>query len=57
MIEVKPDDEIDTPSVKLKRRRNVVVVNQNIGRFGIVKPWRYVVDGWDYIRSTINLLR
>lgn len=61
MIEVKPGDEINTPSVQAKKttaEKYCEVVNQNIGKFGIVKPWRYVVVPTDRItiRSTIESL-
>lgn len=52
MIEVKPEEEINTPSVQAKKKtaeRYCEVVNQNIGKFGIVKPWRYVIIPTDRI--------
>ena len=61
MIEVKPASEINTPSVQAKKTtadKYCEVVNQNIGKFGIVKPWRYVIVPTDRItiRSTIESL-
>jgi type III restriction enzyme len=61
MIEVKPENEINTSSVQAKKttaQRYCEVVNQNIGKFGIVKPWRYVIVPTDRItiRSTIESL-
>jgi hypothetical protein len=46
MIEVKPEEEINTSSVQAKKQtaeKYCEVVNKNIGKFGIVKPWRYVI--------------
>ena len=63
MVEVKPEDEVNTPSVQAKKataEKYCEVVNQNIGRFGITKPWRYIIIPTDRItiHSTVeNLLR
>ncbi|MFA7253502.1 MAG: DEAD/DEAH box helicase family protein [Patescibacteria group bacterium] len=46
MIEVKPDAEISTPDVQAKKQtaeKYCDVVNRNIGKFGIVKSWRYII--------------
>lgn len=46
MIEVKPDAEINLPDVRAKKQtaeKYCDVVNRNIGKFGIVKPWRYII--------------
>jgi type III restriction enzyme len=46
MIEVKPESEISAPSVQAKKQtaeKYCEVVNKNIGKFGIIKPWRYVI--------------
>jgi len=46
MIEVKPDAEISTPDVQAKKQtaeKYCDVVNRNIGKFGIIKPWRYII--------------
>jgi hypothetical protein len=46
MIEVKPASEISGPSVQAKKQTAEMyceIVNKNIGKFGIVKPWRYVI--------------
>lgn len=61
MIEVKPENEMNAPSVQAKKttaEKYCEVVNQTIGKFGIVKPWRYVVIPTDRItiRSTIESL-
>ena len=63
MIEVKPEVEINTPSVQAKKQtaeKYCEVVNKNIGKFGIVKLWRYVIIPTEKITisSTIeNLLK
>ena len=46
MIEVKPESEINNPDVQAKKQtaeKYCEIVNKNIGKFGIVKPWRYVI--------------
>ena len=46
MIEVKSDEEINDPDVRAKKQtaeKYCDVVNRNIGKFGIVKPWRYLI--------------
>jgi len=46
MIEVKPEEEIDRRNVQAKKttaEEYCEVVNKNIGKFGIVKPWRYII--------------
>jgi type III restriction enzyme len=58
LIEVKPPGEIDTQSVQAKKQtanKYCEIVNRNIGRYGIVKPWRYVILATDRIsvRSTV----
>lgn len=59
MIEVKPNAEIDTQSVQAKKQtahKYCEIVNRNIGKYGIEKPWRYVILATDRItvRSTIE---
>jgi type III restriction enzyme len=59
MIEVKPESEINTPSVQAKKQtadKYCEVVNKNIGHFGIIKPWRYIIISTDRITvsSTIG---
>ena len=59
MIEVKPLSEIDTQSVQAKKQtadKYCEIVNRNIGRYGIQKPWRYVILATDRItvRSTVE---
>ncbi|MFH1897064.1 MAG: TnsA endonuclease N-terminal domain-containing protein [Candidatus Desantisbacteria bacterium] len=46
IIEVKPDREINTPDVQAKKKtaeKYCELVSKNIGSFGIVKLWRYVI--------------
>lgn len=59
MIEVKPRGETDTSSVQAKKKtadKYCEVVNKNIGKYGIVKPWRYIILPTDLItiHSTIG---
>lgn len=61
MIEVKPEIEINTPSVQAKKQtaeKYCEVVNENIGKYGIVKKWRYVIIPTERITisSTIDSL-
>jgi len=46
MIEVKPSDEIDDHDVQGKKKtaeKYCELVTKNIGNYGIVKPWRYII--------------
>lgn len=55
MVEVKPESEINTPNVQAKKQtaeRYCEVVNKSIGKFGIVKSWRYVIIPTN--RVTVN---
>lgn len=55
MVEVKPESEINTPNVQAKKQtaeKYCEVVNKSIGKFGIVKPWRYVIVPTN--RITVN---
>jgi len=59
MIEVKPQGEIDTQSVQAKKQtadKYCEIVNKNIGKYGIVKPWLYIILPTDRItiRSTVQ---
>lgn len=61
MIEVKPECDINTPSVQAKKQtaeKYCEIVNKNIGKYGIVKPWKYVIIPTERIAisSTINSL-
>ena len=59
MIEVKPEEEINTPSVQAKKQtadKYCEIVNKKIGHYGIVKPWRYLILATDRItlRATVE---
>ena len=61
MIEVKPSIEINTTEVQEKKKtadKYCELVSKNIGSFGIVKPWRYVIVATEKITisSTIASL-
>lgn len=46
MIEVKPDSEIKDLDVQEKKKtadKYCELVTNNVGKYGIVKPWRYVI--------------
>ncbi len=46
MIEVKPQSEIQSPNVQAKRQtaeKYCEVVNKSMGKYGITKPWRYII--------------
>lgn len=46
MIEVKPEEEIKNLDVQEKKKtadKYCELVSNNIGKYGIVKPWRYVI--------------
>lgn len=46
MVEVKPSTEIDLPDVQEKKKtaeKYCELVTKNIGKYGIVKPWRYLI--------------
>ncbi|MBI4651258.1 hypothetical protein HY745_08250 [Candidatus Desantisbacteria bacterium] len=46
IIEVKPASEIEFPDVQEKKKtaeKYCELISKNIGKFGIVKPWRYVI--------------
>jgi hypothetical protein len=46
MIEVKPNNEIETLDVQAKKKtaeKYCELVSKNIGKFGIMNPWRYVI--------------
>ena len=61
MIEVKPSCEINEPNVQAKKKtaeKYAELVSKNVGRYGIVKPWRYVIVPTEKItvRSTVGAL-
>lgn len=46
MVEVKPEEEINAADVQEKKKtadKYCELVSKNIGNYGIVKPWRYVI--------------
>jgi len=46
MVEVKPGEEAGDPDVREKKKtaeKYCELVSKNIGNYGIVKPWRYVI--------------
>lgn len=46
IVEVKPESEFNDPDVqskKLTAEEYCVIVNNNIGNYGIVKPWKYII--------------
>ena len=61
MIEVKPSGEINNLDVQAKKKtadKYCELVSKNVGKFGIVKPWRYVIIPTEKITvsSTITAL-
>jgi len=59
MVEVKPRGEIKSHDVQEKKKtadKYCELVSKNIGNYGIVKPWKYVIIPTDRItlRSTIT---
>lgn len=61
MIEVKPESEINSHDVQAKKQtaeKYCEVVNNNIGKYGIVKPWRYAIVQTEKITisSTVTTL-
>jgi hypothetical protein len=59
MIEVKPGGEIENHDVKAKQKtadKYCEVISKNLGKFGIVKPWKYIIIPTDKITisSTIT---
>lgn len=59
MIEVKPDLEIPNDDVQAKQKAADTyckVVSENIGSFGIVKPWRYIIVPTSKIKITATIM-
>lgn len=59
MVEVKPGTEVDTPNVQAKKQtaeKYCDLVSNNIGKYGIIKPWRYVIIPTDKIKVTSTIL-
>jgi len=55
MVEVKPPGEIETHDVQEKKKtaeKYCELVSANVGKFGIAKPWRYVIVPTDKITVT-----
>ncbi|MGH7889834.1 MAG: Tn7 transposase TnsA N-terminal domain-containing protein, partial [Thermodesulfobacteriota bacterium] len=60
MIEVKPTGEIDAPDVQSKKKtaeKYCELVSKNVGSYGIIKPWRYVIVPTDKISITSTVER
>jgi len=58
MIEVKPSIEINIPDVQEKKKtadKYCELVSKNIGSFGIVKPWRYVIIATEKITASSTI--
>jgi type III restriction enzyme len=58
MIEVKPSIEINTPEVQEKKKtadKYCELVSKNIGSFGIIKPWRYVIVATEKITASSTI--
>lgn len=60
MVEVKPSEGINDHDVQEKKKtaeKYCELVSKNIGKFGIVKPWRYVIVPTDRITVTSTVER
>jgi type III restriction enzyme len=60
IIEVKPSDEINSSDVQAKKKtaeKYCELVSKNVGQFGIVKPWRYVIVPTEKILITSTVER
>ncbi|MEI6316368.1 MAG: hypothetical protein WCO65_01415 [bacterium] len=59
MVEVKPEEEIRTSSVQAKKQtalKYCEIVNRNLGKFGIVKKWKYIIVPTERITVTSTIL-
>jgi type III restriction enzyme len=59
LIEVKPKEEIDNHDVQEKKKtadKYCEIVSKNIGRFGITKPWRYIIIPTEKITVSSTIL-
>ncbi len=59
MIEVKPSGEISNLDVQAKKKtadKYCELVSENVGKYGIVKPWRYVIVPTEKITVSSTLL-
>jgi type III restriction enzyme len=59
MVEVKPEGEVSTPDVQAKKKtaeKYCEIVNENLGKYGITKPWKYIIipTGRITVNSTID---
>lgn len=55
MVEVKPSEEIKNTDVQEKKKtadKYCELVSENVGKYGIVKPWRYVIVPTENIAIT-----
>lgn len=46
MIEVKPEGDMQDPDIQEKKKtadKYCELVSKNVGKYGIVKSWRYVI--------------
>jgi len=58
MIEVKPSSEIEVFEVQSKKKtaeKYCELASKNVGKFGIVKPWRYVIIPTERITITSTI--
>jgi len=59
IVEVKADNEINSFDVQAKKQtaeKYCETVNRNIGKYGIVKPWRYVIVATHRITITSTIV-
>lgn len=59
IVEVKPSREINTPDVQEKKKtaeEYCELISKNIGSFGIVKPWRYVIVSTERITLSATVI-
>lgn len=59
MIEVKPSNEIEAFDVQSKKKtaeKYCELASKNVGKFGIVKPWRYVILPTERITVTSTIV-
>ncbi len=58
MLEVKPDSEIEAFDVQSKKKtaeKYCELASKNVGKFGIVKPWRSVIIPTERITVTSTI--
>jgi predicted ATP-dependent endonuclease of OLD family len=58
MVEVKPESEINTPSVQAKKQtaeKYCEIVNKKVGTLGITKHWKYVIVPTERITVTSTI--